>query len=243
MKKNLLPLIATVLFATMINTSCKKSDSTTSPEISFAINTDNSVSTTSNAVNATNALSAITIGTANVTVTSGVANIAAFKLEAKKNNVKTEITTTNLMNVDLFALGQSLGSTKIDTGTYKEIEVKVLLVKSATTALPLVLKGYFTTKAGTQVPLEFDFNDNAILKAEASNVHVDGTKDLVTTVNLHVNKLFGNITSAEVDQTTRTNGTILISSTVNAALYNKILANVATWVGCKGFEMRARSGR
>lgn len=232
-----------VLLISLSFSSCKKSESATSPELSFAINTDNSLSAINTGVNSNASLAAVTVSNANVTITSGVANIAAFKFESKRNNVKTEITTRNLTNVDLFAPGQSLASTKIDTGTYREIEIRVLLVKAAAPNLPLVLKGYFTTKAGTQVPLEFDYNDSAILKAEAENIHVDGTKDLVTTISLHLNKLFGNITPAEIDQTARTNGTILISSTVNTALYAKILLNLASCAGAKGFELRAKGSK
>lgn len=244
MKRKSTPIGLVIITTVFLFSSCKKEDKTvasSTSQLSFAINTDNSTSTV---VNTSPVTGGIVLSNANVTITSGIANIASFKLEAKKNNVKTEITTKNLVNADLFALaGQAVVSTSIDTGTYKEIEIRATLAKTTTTSLPLVLKGYFTTKAGTQVPLEFDYNDNAVLSAEADNVHIDGTKDLGTTFNLHLNKLLANITAADVDQTTRTNNTILISSSVNTALYNKILANLPSSTGSKGFELHAKSGK
>jgi len=240
--KKLIPSSALMIVLTaFLLSSCKKNDSaaSSSAQLSFAMNTDNSASSTTSSatvVNNTVSTSAIALSGSNVTLTSGTANIAAFKLEAKKNGVSKEIITKNLTNVDLFALSQTLANTTIDTGTYKEVEIRVLLTKTTSTNFPLILKGYFTTKAGTQVPLEFDYNDDALLKAEAENVHVDGTQDLSTTVSLHLNKLLANITATDIDQTTRTNSTILISSTVNVSLYNKILVNFASSIGVKAFE-------
>lgn len=249
MKRNFTCASLAVLLTAFLFSSCtKKEDAPAflSPQISFALNTDNSLNIQtfgSTASSGNGLMVGTTLTNASVTFTSGVANIAAFKLEAKRNNMKIEITTKNLTNVDLFGLNQLLATVPIDTGTYKEIEIKAVLAKTTTTNLPLVLKGYFTTKGGTQVPLEFNFNDNAVLRAEVENIHLDGKKDLATTISLHLNKLLANITAADIDHTTRINNTILISSTVNVDLYNKILANLASSVGCKGFELHEKSER
>ena len=211
--------------------SCKKSSNSTptanSSQLVLSLKSDNSVTTFS--LNPTNGVTLNGTGTsaANVTFTSGIANIASIRLETKKNGVAKEITTSNLTNVDLFAITPASIAAAIDTGTYKEIEVRIVLAKSATTALPVVLKGNFTSAGGAVVPLEFDFNDDAVLKFQSpDNFVVDGKTNITSILKLHLNMLLRGITSAQVDQAPRTNGVILISSTVNTAIYNKIKDNV-----------------
>ncbi|TFF36496.1 hypothetical protein [Mucilaginibacter psychrotolerans] len=239
MRKPLLNL-GFIALISLAATSCKKDSAGTSvaatSEISFAVNTDNP-SVTLDAVNGpviqstgTNAL------TAGVTWTSGIANIAQFKLEAKKNGVEKEVSTSNLTNVDLLAAIPAFVKANIDTGTYKEIELRILLVKSTGTDIPLTLKGTFTSKGGAVVPIEYDFNDDALIKLEAENITVDGTNNVTAGADMHLNKLLFGITSAQIDAATRTGGTIVISSTSNPALYAKIKLNVLLAFAARHFE-------
>jgi hypothetical protein len=93
-------------------------------ELAFAVTTDNP-GTTLDAVNGpmvqSTGTSAVHSG---VTWASAIANIAHFKLEAKKNGVEKEVSTSSLTNVDLLAaIPAFLIKANIDTGTYKEIEL------------------------------------------------------------------------------------------------------------------------
>jgi hypothetical protein len=247
MKNKLIASSIAVLLATTSLISCKK-DSTSSasltPQVSFALSTDNAITTFAVSPGSNGlTVSAVSTGAASVKWTAGTANIARFKLEAKKGNTKIEITSKNLSNVDLFSISPSLISSTIDTGTYKEIEIRAELEKSTSTTLPLILKGSFTTASGLVVPIEFDYNDNATIKAEADNVVVDGKTDLTTILNMHLNKLLAGVTAADIDATTRTSGTILISGTINASLYNKIKVNIESACSSKGFEHHDKSER
>ena len=168
--------------------------------------------------------------------TTGVANIAKFKFEAKRNGAEKEFETTNLTNVDLFALSPSLVSTSIDTGTYKEIEIKLVLVQSAdTTMLPLKLTGTFTNTQGVAIPVELDLNTNLEIKAEAKDVVVSATQNLQTIFLLHLNKLSDGITATDLGSADQTGGKIIISSTSNTNIFNKILQNVSN-IGDSKFE-------
>ncbi|MBL4675976.1 MAG: hypothetical protein JKY70_07215 [Mucilaginibacter sp.] len=170
MKKTILSLsAATILFASLL-TSCSK-DKSTSPnaaqaEMGFQLTADNSQS----AVGTTSVVDGKTVNTtasqAAIQWTSVIANINRFKLEAKKNGTETEVTTKNVTNLDLLNLVSAPITTLVDTGHYSEIEVKILLVKSSGTDIPLTAKGTFTTPGGATVPIEFDLNDDAIIKAE-----------------------------------------------------------------------------
>ncbi|OCX54433.1 hypothetical protein BEL04_09320 [Mucilaginibacter sp. PPCGB 2223] len=240
MKTISLKLFGCLLLITAAFSSCKKTDDTNaSSQISFGLTSDSPLATFS--VPGSIAVNSLVtmgppLGTAGITWTSGIANIARFQLEAKKDGKSTEISTAGVTHVDLFALNSALANVRIDAGTYTEIELRVVFEKVAAGDLPLVLKGTYTTKAGTNIPVEFDFNDNLLIKASAENLVVDGTKNLGASLTVHLAKLLATITAAEIDATTRTNNTILITSSINTNVYNKIIAALTSCSDSKPFE-------
>jgi hypothetical protein len=174
--------------------------------------------------------------------TAGMANITKFKFEAKRAGIEREFESTHLMNVDLFALSPSLISTPIDTGTYKEIEVKVELTQSAdTSALPLKLMGTFTNSQNVAIPVELDLNANMEIKAEAKDVVVSASQNLQTIFLLNLNKISTGITGSDLGAATQTGGVIIISSTSNVNLFNIILQNVSN-IGDTKMEVEQGDG-
>ncbi|TWR24221.1 hypothetical protein FPZ42_17200 [Mucilaginibacter achroorhodeus] len=231
MKKNLLNLGVAALVCTALFSSCSKeknaSTAAAQTEMGFQLTADNQQTTVgTNAVTDGREVNATAISTASIKWTSVIANVSRFKLEAKRNGKVTEITTKNVSNLDLLNLNSSPITALVDTGHYREIEVKILLVKSSGTDIPLTAKGTFTTAAGAAVPIEFDYNDNAIIKGELKDVTVDANTGVTSKINLHLNKLLTGIPSTMLDQATRTNGTIVINSTTNAAIYNRVIINI-----------------
>jgi hypothetical protein len=165
-------------------------------------------------------------GIPGLTFTSGTANISQFKFEAKRNGVEIEVTSKKLTNIDLFAASPSIAGVTIDTGTYREIELRAIFQKSAdTTAIPLQLKGSFTASGGTVIPIEFDLNDNATIKSEVEDVHVTSTTDFAALIHVHLRKLESGVTAADLEAAKLTNGILVISNSSNTAIYNKILSN------------------
>ena len=244
MKSKFLPICVAVLIAGNLLTSCKKSglSSSANSQLSFGLQSDsastilafapgNGIPTPLGGINR----AGITTSPA-VTWTSGIANISGFKFEARKKGLNIEVTSHNVAHIDLFALSNSLAGITLDTGTYKEIELRVNFAKTTSADLPLVLKGTFTTQGGASVPIELDFNDNAEIRAGADNVVVDGKQDLSTVIKIHLNRLFRGITSAALDQAPRANGTIIISASSNTSFYNIIIHNITSCGESKGFE-------
>ncbi|RFZ92356.1 hypothetical protein D0C36_13065 [Mucilaginibacter conchicola] len=243
MKKSLLTLSAAgILFASLL-TSCSK-DKGASPtaaqaEMGFQLTADNSQSAVgTNAV--TGGLAVNDASQAAIKWTSVIANITRFKLEAKKNGKETEVTTKNVANLDLLNLASAPITALVDTGHYSEIEVKIFLTKSSGNDIPLTAKGTFTTSGGATVPIEFDYNDDAIIKAEVKNVAVDATTDVTSKISLHLNRLLMGIPARTIDQATRTSGTIVVSSSSNATIYNQVIANVRLAFEAHEFEHHRR---
>lgn len=242
MKKNYVIKGLSIIAIAFMFSACKKSNnssSTSGTQMAFSVSADNSASSFASSTGS----NLTTNATASITWTSGIANIAYFKLEAKKKNTEIEIKTKSLQNVDLFAPIPTVISSAIDTGTYREIEIKVVLAKSATGAIPLTLKGNFTTGGGAVVPIEFDFNDDAIIKAEADNVTIDGKTDLATTIKLHLNRLISSTAAATLDAAPRTGGVIVISSTSNTAIYDVIKTKITECGAFERFEHHDKKDR
>ncbi|MDB5001151.1 MAG: hypothetical protein JWR76_2228 [Mucilaginibacter sp.] len=243
MKKTILMICLSVIMVSMVMVSCKKdSTSSSTSQVSFALSADNSISP----ISATNngggiiAASTTTATAGSISWTSGIVNISKFKLEAKKNGKQIEIESKNLSNVDLFALTPSLISASIDTGIYKEIEIRAVFTKSTTADIPVKLRGTFTTAGGAIVPIEFDFNDDATFNAEAENITVNSTTDFTAKLHLHLNIVLSDVVSAELDKATRINGTIIISSDSNPLLYAKAIVNIAKAMESKGYDEHKR---
>jgi hypothetical protein len=231
MKNNFLTICMAIVITGTFLTSCKKNSSspaaTSSSQMTFGVRAESTLDT-------------VPASTATINWTAGTANISGFKFEARKHGLAIEVVSRNMTNVDLFALNPSLVGITLDTGTYNEIEIMVELSRSSTTDLPLVLKGSFTNTGGTAVPVEFDFNDNAEIKAEAKNVDVNGTTDLTTIIAMHLNKLLANVTATELGNATLTNGTIVISRTSNTHIYDQIKGDLSLCGFWNGFERHGR---
>lgn len=219
--------MAIVVLMVVALASCKKngaSPASTTPQMAFQIKAINS----SAGLTSANGLVTQSTTSASITWTSGTANIARFKLEAKKDGTEIELTSKNLSNVDLFAISPSVTSITLNPGTFTEIEIKVMFTHSVDPAsLPLVLKGTYNNGT-SDIPVEFDLNDEATIKAEAENVTVAAGMDYTSLVQMHLDKLTKGIATADLDGAAQTNGTIVISQTSNTTLYDAIRLNLGT---------------
>jgi hypothetical protein len=251
-KLNQLVISMYVLGIVSILSACKKNDNaalstSTNTQVAFALSANGSVSPVSVSGNpdglTTNGLTTSATGSASITWTSGIANVSGFKLEAQKKGLEIEITSRNLTSINLFAAKPATISAAIDTGTYREIELRVLFTKSTTTTLPLILKGNYTSTTGTVTPIEFDFNDDATIKIAAENITVNGSTDIAAIAKLDVSKLVTGFAASALDNAIRTNGTIVISSTSNANIYNYIKANINGCGRWGGFEHHDKGER
>lgn len=246
MKTNLWRTGLAITMAAMLFSACKKdsnsvNNSSTSAQMSFGLQADNTSALLANNETSAALSTQVSSGAGSVTWTSGTANISGFKFEAKRRGLEVEIKSQSMASIDVFAPVPTMVSSVIDTGVYREIEIRVMLSKTSGSAIPLTLKGTFTTTGGAAVPIELDFNDDATIKAEADNVTVDNTTDITTIVSMHLNKLLDHVTAANLDAATRTSGTIVISSGSNTGIYNKIKDNIGNCGGFRSFDHRGRN--
>lgn len=232
-----------IVASALLNFSACKKDVNTAlnqdSQITFSVKAD--LSATSNSGNN---LAASTANTSapSVTWTEGLANVTKFQFEAKKGNIKKEIEVKGLTNINLFAIDPAIVKSVIDTGTYREIELKLVLSKSSSTLIPLTLKGTFTAADGTLTPIEINVNEDLIVKVELENLKIDASTDLKTTFVLGLNKILQGISLSDLSAATKTSGKILISSGSNTALLNKVKLNLQNIAAAK-VESEHRSGK
>lgn len=243
--KTVIKYAAIVLALSGLN-ACKK-DIASLPaqdsQIAFSVKADlNAISSSSNILASSSPVSSATGSTAAVTWTEGLANVSKFEFEAKKGSVKKEIEVKGLTNINLFAIDPAAVKSVIDTGTYREIELKLVLSKSSTSTIPLTLKGNFTAADGTPTPVEIQVNDDMIVKVELDNVKIDPSTDLQATFVLGLNKIMQGISLSDLSAGTKTSGKILINSASNVVLYNKVKLNLQNIAAAK-MESKHRSGK
>lgn len=206
--KSLFILAATAI----ILTSCKK-DAAGPAGIKFQLKATN-----------TSANVAARSDAATINWTSGTATPASVKFEAKKGTTEVEFTSTANQQVDLFTVAQStFGNITLPDGTYNEIELKINV--NGTTAVPaLELNGNYNNGTAS-IPVSFRVTTPLLIKAEKNNVAItSGSFTAVTELNLSLYTT--GISQTMLNNATQSSGTITISSTSNANLYNIIINNI-----------------
>lgn len=211
--------------------SCTKENSTGDGKLSYKVKPANFTASVGPTVAGSGLIVAVN-SNSSLTWTSGNVNVSEIDFEAKSKSAKIEYELKQAFNVDLFNLSSVLGSITLPDATYEEVELKLVLKKSATSNIPLTLKGSYTDGSGTKIPVEFYFNEDFEAEVEAENIIVSGTNDYLGLINVQLNKFLTNVVSADLSGATKTNGVIVISSTSNMELYAKLKANLNAFADC-----------
>jgi hypothetical protein len=231
MKNYLLNFGSVILVAGLLLSSCTKDNSTGDGKLSYKVKPSNftaSIGPTASGSGLTIAINS----NSSLTWTSGNINVSEIDFEAESKNAEIEYELKQAFNVDLFNLSPALGSITLPDATYEEVELKLVLKKSATSNIPLTLKGSYTDGSGTKIPVEFYFNEDFEVEVEAENIVVSGTNDYLGLINVQLNKFLTNVISADLSGAAKTNGVIVISSTSNMELYAKLKANLNAFADC-----------
>lgn len=230
--KNYLLNFGVVLTASAMSlSSCSKDDSTGNGNLSYQVKPANFTASVGS-ISSGSGLIVTVHSNSSLTWTSGNMNVSEIDFEAENNNIEIEYEMKKVSHVDLLNLSPMLGNVNIPDGIYDEVELELALKKSATTSIPLTLKGIYTNSSGTKIPVEFYFNDDFDIEVEAENLVVSGTNDYLGLINLQLNKLLTQVSSMDLDQAVKTNGTIMITNSSNINLYNKLKTNLNAFGDC-----------
>ena len=212
-------ILLPVTFAIVALSSCKKesadANQSSAQGIQFQLQTTNRTSN----LNRTEA--------STIVWTAGTASVTMIKFEAKNaSNQEIEFKSLIAQQVNLFTpVATTLGNVTLPDGTYQEVEFKITADKTGNTPA-LELTGQLTNSSGTVIPITFLANSRIELKAEQHNVVVSGTSSTTALTSLNLALLTSGISQSMLSNATVTNGTIIISTSSNANLYNIITTNL-----------------
>ncbi len=224
-------MIAGTLFAAAtVFTSCQK-DAETGNTVTYHANPVNFSSSIGASVSGSGLIVQAS-SNSSITWSEGSLNISEIDFEARKDGSQIEYKSDQLVRVDIAKAASALGSVKIPDGTYEQVELKLVFKKSSADDIPARLKGSYTDLSGSETPVELQFNEDLEIRAEAENLVME-TNDHIARINMHLNQLLSGITIADLTMATKTNGTIVISSTSNPGLYAKIKARLENFADCK----------
>ena len=229
MKRRSFNLLAILFCSALLLSACSKEENTSGGKISYKMEPVNLTASVGATVSESGLIVDINANSS-LTWEAGYVTIHELDFEAKKENSEIEYKLSKPVTVDIFKLDQEFGSIKIPAGTYEEIEFELEL-KKQTTGNVFAVSGIYKDASGTETPVEFNYNEDVNLKLEVENLTVTTSEDYTGLLTLQLNKLASHLSSADFDAASKNGtGTIVISSTSNTGLYNKIKAGLASFI-------------
>ncbi|GAB3905419.1 hypothetical protein [Mucilaginibacter boryungensis] len=129
-------------------------------------------------------------------------------------------------NINILSGDGLAGNVSLTAGQYTNTKVALHLKKSAKSDLAFNLTATYTDFKGNKVPMVIANSDEFEIKLAVSNFTTTSTGATKITISYDLSKILNNILAPELENAYRTpDGTLLISSSVNVDLYNKVKAN------------------
>ena len=227
MKQHVLSGIGLLFLSLFIFTACTKSKDSSDAELSYKVEPSNLTSSVGTTVSESGLI--VTLNSnSSLTWKAGFITIETLSFEAKKESSEIEYKLKKSPTVDLFKQTQMLGSINLPAATYNEVELKVVLQKQ-TTGDVFAINGVYTDETGKQTPLDFHYNEDLILHLEAENLTVNTAADYTGVLILELNKLLSGVSATDFKAASKNaNGVIVISSTSNVEVFNKMKSNLAS---------------
>lgn len=212
-----LTLFISILALTASFSSCVKETGTQTAQLSYSFGATN--------------LTAPLSGNRNITWTAMTVNISKVQITARLAGKEVALESNNLFSINPLQPDVLLGTTPIAAGIYENVRFKLTMAESASNP-PFLLTGTFTEESGTKVPVIVQLNQSKLFTLEAAKFEIIKGSH-VAKVNFQLNNLVSGLTGSDFGQTTRSgsDNTILVNSTTNRALFEKLsmrLANISS---------------
>lgn len=157
---------------------------------------------------------------ATINWTSGFANVNELKFEAKNKDNDISYRSGTDRRIDLFNPTATAGTILIPSGTYDQVKFKLELAPMNNEPA-LELDGNYN---GTPVILRV--SQPIEIKGSQKNVTVTDNNGYTAITDLDLSTLLNEVSANALNNATRTNGQIIISSSSNQNIYNKLVGNL-----------------
>lgn len=165
-----------------------------------------------------------TVSKDSIVLNSATAQAASVKFEAKSGANEIEYKSSEQRTIDLLSATSVAGNFNIPAGVYNEVEIRTLLEPLGGQP-SLQFKASYTS-GGSQVPLVFTSLESLEVKGEKENVTVDAGSGFNILTLVDMGRVLNGISSADLNNASRVNGEIVISSTSNPGLCRRIVENL-----------------
>lgn len=226
MKKNPFRFSLILAYSIFVFTSCSQTKDSSDAEIDYKIEPANKTAS----VGANLLESGLTVdinSNSSLTWKAGYVTIARLDFEAKKDDSQIEYKLSKPVTIDFFQANHEFGNVNIAPGTYKEIKLELVLRKQNTGNV-FAISGDYTNEFGKSTPVEFNYNEDVTLSIAAGDLTVNASTDYTGLLILQLNKLLAGTSATDFRTANKdATGKIIISSTSNVELYNKMKAAVS----------------
>jgi hypothetical protein len=211
--------------AGMMFTSCKKSSGPSASSLGVKIQATNKTFSV---------LKSAALNTPGFVWDTCFINVSKIEFEAEKRESESSKDSANVnfewngpKIVDLFSVSSVIGNIGLQPGLYGEVSLKIEALKSdAGTSPVFYLSGVYNDSTGVSIPVVVIMNEDIEFNVSKEGTELNGVNDYTSLINLNLTLLLNGIGQSDLSGATLTNGKIVISSTSNASLYDKIRGNL-----------------
>jgi hypothetical protein len=214
----------TAIAAIFFIVGCKKANQSSPNGVSYQLQTINRSTTIArSSISGTSTLGSRVQGVqgGTITWTSGYASVTEINFEAEGTGGHVKFNSETPQKIDLFSPLSSLGNIVIPTGVYDTSKFEIDLLSTSKDSA-LELEGTYNN-----TPVIFNISSEFEIDAEMPKITIaDGSHyNALTALNLAT--LTQGVSGATLDAATKdASGTIVISATSNASIYDAMLNNL-----------------
>ncbi|GAO27752.1 hypothetical protein JCM15548_14602 [Geofilum rubicundum JCM 15548] len=204
--------MATIVVAGFSFTSCEKDDDNPNGKITLKVNTTSSSSVNLKSTAAANDL----------VFNSGTITIREVVFDGEVGTTSVSRTKEQIADID-YATGAVSPEIVIEVpaGNYTGVNLGIELQDDGSDP-SVVIEGTFTNSSEEIIPIRFEFNSGEVFEANAASVTIADGADLVGKITFDAISWFSTVTPGELDNATLTEGTIIVSSTKNPDIFDKV---------------------
>lgn len=206
-------------------TACVKESGIQTTQLSYSFSATNLAASVATADAGT---VAAPLSNRSITWTSMTINISKIEVSAKLAGKEVNLESKDIFSVNPLQPDVLVGTVPVESGVYENVRFKLTMAESATNP-PLLLSGTYTEESGTKIPISVQLNQSKLLTIEMPKFEITKGTHLAK-INFELNNLVKGLNPSDFGQTTRTgsNNAIVVNSTTNRALFEKLSIRLAT---------------
>lgn len=206
--KNLLKFsLLTVLFVAFA--SCSKDDDSPNANVKLAVSTTSSSTSTQSRMAAND-----------LEFTSGSITIREVVFDGDSGNTSVSRTREQIATID-YATGVVTPEVIVSVpgGTYTSVNLGIEL-QDVNATPSVIIEGTYTNSSDVILPIRFEFNSGEVFEANATSVVIAEGADVVGRITFDALSWFSTVSADMLDSATLTDGTIIVSATNNANIFD-----------------------